>query len=286
MEDGTLVELTRLPMEGNKASPEILLIIIASAIAEVATVVRPLWAAPPLVRIDVWINNIRIAGSKSDATLWEAQVLRNADGRRATMGEDRESGVTHYTFLGVRFDHTHRAVSLSDKFVRSACAMPALNSSTIAEVEVMASRFWYAAAILGTRLCDYYLFIKAVRRRLSALNRELCWRHPRRTFRRQRLVWARDCNTSSRTIVSESSNPLKRHLPPSSRMQRSMDGGPFLFQTPATLKLPEEKWKRKRFLIMQAEARAVRLALSAFFRHLAIHRGRLGGQYFAARSDK
>ncbi|KAF5219818.1 hypothetical protein ECC02_007142 [Trypanosoma cruzi] len=170
MEDGTLVELTRLPMEGNKASPEILQIIITSAIAVVTTVVRPLWAAPPLVRIDVWIDNIRITGSKSGATLWEAQVLRNADGRHATMGEDRESGATQYTFLWVQFDHTHRAVSLSDKFVRSVRVMPALNSSTIAEMRVMASRFLYAAAILGTRLYDYYFFIKAVRRRLSALN--------------------------------------------------------------------------------------------------------------------
>ncbi|RNC51486.1 target of rapamycin (TOR) kinase 1, partial [Trypanosoma cruzi] len=51
----------------------------------VTTVVHCLWATPPLVRIDVWIGNIRIAGSKSDATLWEAQVLRNADSRHATM---------------------------------------------------------------------------------------------------------------------------------------------------------------------------------------------------------
>ncbi|RNC52966.1 putative ubiquitin-activating enzyme e1, partial [Trypanosoma cruzi] len=49
--------------------------------------------------------------------------------------------------------------------------MPALISSTIAEMEVMASRFLCAAAILGTRLCDYHFFIKTVRRRLSALNR-------------------------------------------------------------------------------------------------------------------
>ncbi|KAF5221569.1 hypothetical protein ECC02_005458 [Trypanosoma cruzi] len=99
VEDGTLVELTRLPM-GYKASPEILQIIITSAIAGVTTVVHFLRAAPPLLRIDVWIDNIRIAGSKSDVTLWEAQVLCNADGRRATMGEDRESGATQYTFLG------------------------------------------------------------------------------------------------------------------------------------------------------------------------------------------
>ncbi|RNF11782.1 target of rapamycin (TOR) kinase 1 [Trypanosoma cruzi] len=74
VEDGTLVELTRLPM-GHKAGPEILQITITSAIAVVTTVVRPLWAAPPLVRIDVWIDNIRIAGSKSDVTFWEAKCF-------------------------------------------------------------------------------------------------------------------------------------------------------------------------------------------------------------------
>ncbi|RNF06623.1 target of rapamycin (TOR) kinase 1, partial [Trypanosoma cruzi] len=63
----------------------------------------PSGVAPPLVRVGVWIDDIRIAGSKSDATLWGAQLLRNADGRHATMGEDRESGATHYTFLGVLF---------------------------------------------------------------------------------------------------------------------------------------------------------------------------------------
>ncbi|PWU87133.1 putative target of rapamycin (TOR) kinase 1 [Trypanosoma cruzi] len=109
------VELTRLHM-GYKAGPEILQIIITSAIAVVTTVVHRLWAAPPSVRIDVWIGNIRIAGSKSDATLWEAQVLCNADRRHATM-EDGESGATQCTFLGVQFDHTHRAVSLSERFV-------------------------------------------------------------------------------------------------------------------------------------------------------------------------
>ncbi|PWV11515.1 putative target of rapamycin (TOR) kinase 1 [Trypanosoma cruzi] len=170
VEDGTLVEPTRLPM-GYKASPEILQIIIASAIAVVTTVVHRLWAAPPLVRIDVWIDNIRNTGSKSDVTLWEAQVLRNADSCHATIGEDRESGAAQYTFLWVQFDHTHQAVSPSDKFVRSVCAMSALNSSTIAEVEATASRFLYAAAILGTRLRDSYFSIKAVRRRSSALNR-------------------------------------------------------------------------------------------------------------------
>ncbi|RNC33956.1 rab1 small GTP-binding protein, partial [Trypanosoma cruzi] len=59
VEDGTLVEPRRLPM-GHKAGPEILQI-ITSAIAGMTTVVHSLWAAPPLVRVGVWIDDIRIA---------------------------------------------------------------------------------------------------------------------------------------------------------------------------------------------------------------------------------
>ncbi|KAF8293038.1 putative target of rapamycin (TOR) kinase 1 [Trypanosoma cruzi] len=159
---------------GYKVGPEILQIIITLAIAGVTTVVRRLRAAPPLVHDDVWIDNIRIAGSKSGATLWEAQALRNADSCHATKEEDRESGATPYTFLAVQFDHTHRAVYLSERFVWSVRAMSALKSLTIAEMEVMASHLLPAAAILRTRLCDYHFFIKGVRRRLSAPNRGLC----------------------------------------------------------------------------------------------------------------
>ncbi|KAF8284835.1 target of rapamycin (TOR) kinase 1 [Trypanosoma cruzi] len=99
VEDGTLVELTRLPM-GYKAGPEILQIITTSAIAGVTTVVHRLWAAPPSVRIDVWIGNIRIAGPKSDATLWETQLLRNADSCHATTGKNANRALRSTPFLG------------------------------------------------------------------------------------------------------------------------------------------------------------------------------------------
>ncbi|EKF26561.1 hypothetical protein MOQ_009739 [Trypanosoma cruzi marinkellei] len=102
----TLVDPTQLPM-GCKTGQGTLQIIITSTIVVVTTVVHPLRAATPLVRTDLWIDNIRITGSISDAALWEARVLCNADGCHATMGEDCESGATQYTFLGVQFDHTH-----------------------------------------------------------------------------------------------------------------------------------------------------------------------------------
>ncbi|PWV13357.1 putative target of rapamycin (TOR) kinase 1 [Trypanosoma cruzi] len=251
---------------GYKASPETLQIIITSAIAGVTTVVHPLWAAPPLVRIDVWIDNIRITGSKSGATLWEAQVLRNADGRRATMGEDHESGTTQYTFLGVQFDHTHQTVSLSEKFFRSVCAMPSLNSSTIT------GNGGYGVTLFCTRLpflARVYVHITFSSRQCDddyrQLTKGLCWRHPRRTFRRQWLVWARGYDTPSRTIASESSIPRKRHRPPSSRMHRSREVELFFIPDSGDVIIAGREWERKPFLIMQAEVRAVRLALSAFF---------------------
>ncbi|KAF8300829.1 putative target of rapamycin (TOR) kinase 1 [Trypanosoma cruzi] len=263
VEDGTLVELTRLPM-GYKASPEILQIIIASAIAGLKTVVHRLWAALTLVRIDVWIGNVRITGSKSDVTLCEAKVLRNADGRHATMGEDRESGATHYTFLGVQFDHTHRAVSLSDKFVRSVRAMSALNSLTIAEMEVTASRFLYAAAILGTHLCDCYFFIKAVRRRLSAINRGIVLETspanvpPAAVGLDERL---RHMIGNNRRRIIKSTEKASAAI----ITDASLHGwGAVFIPDSGDAKIAGGKWGRKRFLIMQASARAVRFAVSAF----------------------
>ncbi|ESS55450.1 hypothetical protein TCDM_13078 [Trypanosoma cruzi Dm28c] len=239
VEDGTLVELTRPPM-GYKAGPEILQIIITSAIAVLTTVVHRLWAAPPSVRIDVWIDNMRIAGPKSDATLWEAQVLCNADSCHASMGEERESGATQYTFLGVQFDPTHRAVSLSDGFVRFVRAMPALNSLTVTAMEVVASRFLYVAVILGTRLCDYYFFIKTLRRRrLSAPHRGIVQETSPANLPPSAVGLDEGLrHIIENTIASESSSPPKRQWPPSSRTRRSVDGEPLSFQTPATLKLP------------------------------------------------
>ncbi|RNC51040.1 serine/threonine-protein kinase HSL1,negative regulator of Swe1 kinase, partial [Trypanosoma cruzi] len=128
---------------------------------------------------------------------------------------------------GVRFDHSHQSVSLSDTFARSVCAMPSLKYLTIAEMEVMASRFLYAAAILFRRLCAYYFFIKAVRRRLSAVNRGIVQETspanlpPSATGLDERLRHIENI------IVSGSSSPRKRHRPPSSLMCRSVDGEPF-----------------------------------------------------------
>ncbi|PWV06833.1 hypothetical protein C3747_109g188 [Trypanosoma cruzi] len=118
--------------------------------------------------------------------------------------------------------------------------MPALNSLTIAEMEATASRFLYAAAILCTRLCDYCFFTKAARRRLSTPNWGIVLKTSPANLPPSAVgLGERLRHTIENIIVSESSSPRKRHRLPSSRTRRSMDEGPFLFQTPATLKLPE-----------------------------------------------
>ncbi|ESS62152.1 protein kinase [Trypanosoma cruzi Dm28c] len=197
-------------------------------------------------------------------TLWETQVLRNADCCHASMGEDRESGATQHTFLGVQFDHTHRAVSLSDKFVRSVRAMPALNSLTIAEMEVVASRFLYAAAILGTRLCVHCFLIKAVRRRLSALNRGIVLE----TSPANVPSAAVGLGERLRHIIEYNRRRIINSTEKASAAitrDASLHGwGAVIIPDSSDVKLAGGDWKKKPFLIMQAEARAVRLALSAF----------------------
>ncbi|RNE98550.1 putative mucin-associated surface protein (MASP) [Trypanosoma cruzi] len=126
--------------------------------------------------------------------------------------------------------------------------MPALNSSTIAGMEVVASRFLYAAAILGTRLCDYYFSIKAVRRRLSALNQGIV----QETSPAKVPPAAVGLGEGLRHIIDSNRN---RNIKPTEKASAAITRDasphgwePFLFQTPATLNLPEENGRRNLFL--------------------------------------
>ncbi|EKF33278.1 hypothetical protein MOQ_002859 [Trypanosoma cruzi marinkellei] len=215
----------------------------------------------------------------------ESRVLCNAAGCHATVGGDRESGAAQYIFLGTEFDHTHPAASLSDKFVRTVRGVPALNSLTIAVMEVMASRFLYAAAILGTRLCAYYFFRKAVRRRLSALNRGIVLETSRRTF----LPPAVGLGERLRRMIE---NNCRRIIKPTEKASAaiitdaSVHGwGAVFIRDSGDVKTAGGKWKRTSCFIVQAEARVTR-SLIGLFCHLAIHHRCLGGQNFAARSGE
>ncbi|PWV16466.1 putative target of rapamycin (TOR) kinase 1 [Trypanosoma cruzi] len=176
----------------------------------------------------------------------------------------RTANRAQYTFLGVQFDHTHRAVSMSDKFVRSVCAMPALNSLTIAEMEVMASRFLCAATTFGRRLRDYYFFIKAVRRRLSALYRGIVLETPPANLPPSAVGLGERLRKMIGNNRKRNNKPTEK-APVAIITDASLHGrGAVFVPDSGDVKIAGGKWERKPFLIMQAEARAVRLALSAF----------------------
>ncbi|KAF5221343.1 hypothetical protein ECC02_005585 [Trypanosoma cruzi] len=131
-------------------------------------------------------------------------------------------------------------------------------------MEFVASRFLYAAAILGTHLCDYYFFIKAVRRRLTALNRGIVLE----TSPANLPPAAVGLGERLRHIIG---NNRRRIINPTEKASAaiitdtSLHGwGAVFIPDSGDVEITEGKWGRKTFLIMQAEARAVRLALSAF----------------------
>ncbi|EKF33552.1 hypothetical protein MOQ_002580 [Trypanosoma cruzi marinkellei] len=131
-------------------------------------------------------------------------------------------------------------------------------------MEVMASRFLWATAVLGTRSCDHYFFIKAVRRRLSALNRGIVLE----TSPANLPPSAVGLGERLRHMIE---NNCRRNIKPTEKVSAatvtdaSLHGWGSVF-TPDSggVKIAGGEWERKPFLIMQAEARAVRLALSAF----------------------
>ncbi|KAF8275326.1 hypothetical protein TcBrA4_0138900 [Trypanosoma cruzi] len=164
--------------------------------------------------------------------------------------------------------------------------MPVLNSLAVAEMEVVASRFLYAAAILGTRLFDYYFFIKAVRRRLSAFNRGIVQETSPANLPLSAIgLGERLRHSIENIVVCGPSSPPKRLLPQSPRMRRSVDGESFPFHTPAALKLPDEMGEEAFYYHAGRGTRGT-LSLIGLFRHLAIQLERLGGRHFATRNGE
>ncbi|PWV22172.1 putative target of rapamycin (TOR) kinase 1 [Trypanosoma cruzi] len=164
--------------------------------------------------------------------------------------------------------------------------MPALNSSTIAEMAVVASRFFYAAAILGTRLCDYYFFIKAVRRRLSALHQGI----GQETSPANRPPAAVGLGERLRHIIG---NNRKRNLKPTEKSSvaiitdASLHGWrPIFIPDFVDVKTAWRRVGEEAFSYHAGRGTSGTLSLIGFFRHLAIHHRRLGGQHFAARSGE
>lgn len=169
-EDGVCYELIRLPM-GYRISPELMQLLV-SALSGDSSVVRDGFQAPASVKVDVWIDNIRVSGSEK-----EVRTLSSVIERRAALGGVTFGEVSHfttdYTFIGVHFNHLSGTVSLAEKTLQRVRTAAPWDSMTLSQLESFASRCLFGAAVLGFSIFQYYFFFKFVRWKLSQLNRGL-----------------------------------------------------------------------------------------------------------------
>ncbi|PWV13149.1 putative target of rapamycin (TOR) kinase 1 [Trypanosoma cruzi] len=131
-------------------------------------------------------------------------------------------------------------------------------------MEVVASRFLYLAAILGMRLCDHHSFIRAVRRRLSAHNRGIVQEKSPANLRPAAVGLGERLRHTIENNRQRIINPTEKASAASIADASLHGSGAFFTPDFIDAKIAGGEWRRKSFLIMQAEVRAVRLALSAF----------------------
>ncbi|KPA74858.1 hypothetical protein ABB37_08870 [Leptomonas pyrrhocoris] len=126
--DGRLVQMTRLPM-GYRVSPEILHT-VTRVLAGDPEVVQPQFACDAALQLTVWIDNVRAVGDSERVRAWFHRTLQNAASVGATVGESCVGSPVH-NFLGVRFDHEHRTVSMGEKFLRHRKETPRWSAMTV-----------------------------------------------------------------------------------------------------------------------------------------------------------
>eukprot|EP00796_Vickermania_ingenoplastis_P012473 gene12473-biopygen9187 len=154
---------------GYKLSPE-LMQLLCSTLAGLPSCVPPALRAPDHLRIDIWIDNIRLCGAENSVSTWGRVIQQRRQLAQVTFGEV-EHFAQLYTFIGVCFNHVEQSVCVGDKALGNLKVAPKWTSMTIQEAEAFSSRTLYAAAILGVKLFRYYHFYKCVRKALSDLNR-------------------------------------------------------------------------------------------------------------------
>ncbi|ORC87494.1 uncharacterized protein TM35_000211000 [Trypanosoma theileri] len=134
--------------------------------------VKPQYAAPKELKIQVWFDNIRISGPHKKVEVWGQQILKNMQLCGATIGEEKPN-TKEYDFIGAHFNHKNNKVSLSGKTIKRLRPTPSLDGTNVEELESTVSRMMHAGGVRGESLFPYYFFLKIVRRRLSRLNRGL-----------------------------------------------------------------------------------------------------------------
>lgn len=266
--DGRVLQLTRLPM-GLRTAPE-LFQILASTIAGDRLYCTGAWAAPASVHLDVWIDNVRFCGPRSDVARHTSTFCDRCKAVGATLNADDETSGSSYVFCGVQFRPGTVAVAEKTR-AKIAAAVPLIESGsiTIADLESLFGRLWFAASILGISARDFWWAIKVARRRLAAVNNDPSLLDSRANLspasRAQLLEWAR------RAAGNTPRAPPRRNAPaPSARLTLFTDATPegwgavLIDDATQSVVIAGGNFGQRADNINAAETRAVACALEAF----------------------
>jgi hypothetical protein len=165
---GRVLEMTRLPM-GLVTAPELMHVITATLAGDRLYSV-PSISAPLGLTVHCWIDNIRLAGSEAEVRQHIARVEHSAQLANATFSPEDSIEGTQYKFLGVMFNHIEHTVCCAEKLLDKLAPVDT-RTLTIAELESVMGRVYFASAILQLPLRYVWWLLKTYRRRLSSLAR-------------------------------------------------------------------------------------------------------------------
>lgn len=238
--------------------------LLTSALAGDPSVVKESYAAPHGIAVHVWIDNIRLCGDVNLVQSW-SEVIRDT----ALLAQVDFGGistcVTHYTFIGVAFNHVTETVHVGDKSIRRLRSTKTWDSMNAGDIEQLAARLVYASGVLGFALFEFYFFFKFVRRLLSKLNKGYITLTtpvtvPPMTRVLGDKLLARVLQHNVRQIVVAPSSE-----PPTIVTDASNFGwGAVFFSPDGEVFVSAGRWGTVPTLIMQAEARAVMLGILHF----------------------
>ena len=180
---GRIFQLHRLPM-GHSCSVELCQILM-SVIAGDPAYCTAVGSAPDakVLKLHVWIDGVRAAGPAGAVGRYENWLDENAKNMNCTWNSKDSYRGQKYTFIGVVFDHANQTVHSKEKCVegiRSLGLEAVLRNATIAQVEALCGKLMHVSSIAADPVSgaeidigSHWLFLKILRRRLSALNKGL-----------------------------------------------------------------------------------------------------------------
>lgn len=167
---GRVWQMRALPM-GLSLSPEIMHTLVATLGGD-PQFCNAAWAAQSVETV-TWIDNLQWTGEKHAVNNHLRGFQQRARRAHVTLNDVETTSATRYTFAGIVFDHEAHTVAIGAKAHGHLAQRPNFRSMTIAELERLLGRLWFAARVLRLPIHRYWWLMKTARRLMARLNRNL-----------------------------------------------------------------------------------------------------------------